>query len=190
MSAFPPLAAIERTFQEVRSGPVHHPGCRACGAFRRARRGMLARRGRQRVVAHSSSCIARCVRFGGRARREARSRWTQRLAARALGQRLHVGEHHAAQAVSACAGAPLPVAGAVSSAPARRPGRRPSEQVAATQHRAPAWPRGLARTGGASAARSVSISRPQYGRCDRIRTAISCKVAPGQSLKSERRPGR
>ncbi len=150
-----------------------------------SRRGMLEGRGRQRSVAHASPCIARCVCLGGRARREARPRWSQRLAARALGQRLRLGALHAAQAVPACPGAPFPVAGAVSFALARRSGRRPSQQVAATRHRTPAWPHGLARTGCASAARYLSIPHPQYRRCERIRTAIAGKAAPKQSLKPE-----
>jgi hypothetical protein len=47
-------------------------------------------------------------------------------------------------------------------------------------NRTPARPGRPARTGCASVARSLSISRPQYRRCDRIRTAIAGKP-PGQS---------
>ena len=71
----------------------------------------------------------------------------------------------------------------VSFALARRSGRRPSQQVAPTWHRAPARPAGLARTGCASAARSLSISRPQYRRCDRVCTAAIGKAALEQSLR-------
>jgi hypothetical protein len=78
--------------------------------------------------------------------------------------------------------APL-VAGAVSFALARRSGRRPSQQVAPTWHRAPARPAGLVRTGCASAARSLSISRRQYRRCDRVCTAAIGKGALEQSLR-------
>ena len=66
---------------------------------------------------------------------------------------------------------------------ARRSGRRPSQQVAPTWHRAPARSAGLARTGWASAARSLSISRPQYRRCDRVCTAAIGKAALEQSLR-------